>query len=288
MIFERIPGVGGPDGEWQDEGHPPEALDLRTDQPHSARMYDYLLGGKDHYTVDGEAAEQALASFPLLRTAARENRAFLGRAVRYLVRETGIRQFLDLGSGLPSAENVHQVAQRADPTARVVYVDNDPIVLVHGSALLARDPSTAVIQGDIRETEAVLADPEVRALLDLEKPLGVLAVAVLHFVGDHENPEGIVRLLRDAVAPESHFILSHATADIAPEAAMGVQRAYRAQGVPLTLRDKERFTGFFEGLELVEPGVQVVSDWRNDEVPESERPDHADVSWYGGIGRLAG
>ncbi|WP_226961324.1 MULTISPECIES: SAM-dependent methyltransferase [Streptomyces] len=264
----------------------PEPLDLRTDQPHSARMYDYLLGGKDHYTVDAEAAEQALAPFPLLRTAARENRAFLGRAVRHLVRETGIRQFLDLGSGLPTAENVHQVAQRVDPSARVVYVDNDPIVLVHGSALLARDAHTAVIQGDIRRPTEVLEDPQVKGLLDLSKPLAVLAVAVLHFVADEEDPEGVVRVLREAVAPGSHFILSHATADLAPEAAMGVQRAYRAQGVPLTLRDRERFTGFFDGLTLIEPGVRVVSDWRNDEVPEAERPDHADVSWYGGIGRL--
>nr|WP_277751065.1 SAM-dependent methyltransferase [Streptomyces hoynatensis] len=261
-------------------------IDLRTDQPHSARMYDYLLGGKDHYTVDGEAAEKALGSFPMLRIAARENRKFLGRAVRYLVEEIGIRQFLDLGSGLPTAENVHQVAQRSDPGARVVYVDNDPIVLVHGSALLATDERTAVVQGDIRDPGAVLAHPKTRELIDFSEPVGVLAVAVLHFVGDEEDPAGIVRTLREAVPAGSHFILSHATADIAPEAAMGVQRAYRSQGVPLTLRTRAQFSAFFAGLELVEPGVQVVSDWRATE-PESERPSHADVSWYGGIGRLA-
>ncbi|MFI9461332.1 SAM-dependent methyltransferase [Streptomyces xiamenensis] len=261
-------------------------VDLRTDQPHAARMYDYLLGGKDHYTVDGEAAEKALTAFPLLRTAARENRKFLGRAVQYLVRETGIRQFIDLGSGLPTAENVHQVAQRHDPTSHVVYVDNDPIVLVYGSAMLAQDQRTAVIQGDARDPRAVLDHPRTRELIDFSEPVGVLAVAVLHFVGDEEKPESIVRTLRDAVPSGSHFILSHATADIAPEAAMGVQRAYRAQGVPLTLRDKARFTEFFEGLEIIEPGVQVVSDWRP-EVPEEERPDHADVSWYGGVGKLA-
>ncbi|MGK5531363.1 SAM-dependent methyltransferase [Streptomyces sp. URMC 129] len=262
-------------------------IDLRTHQPHSARMYDYLLGGKDHYTVDGEAAEKALASFPMLRTAARENRKFLGRAVRYLVQEAGIRQFIDLGSGLPTAENVHQVAQSVDPDARVVYVDNDPIVLVHGSALLARDARTTVIQGDIREPRAILDHPRTRALIDFALPVGVLAVAVLHFVGDDEDPAGIVRTLAGGVPAGSHFILSHATADIAPEAAMGVQRAYRSQGVPLTLRSRERFTEFFDGLEIVEPGVQVVSDWRATE-PEEQRPDHADVSWYGGIGRLAG
>jgi SAM-dependent methyltransferase len=248
-------------------------------------MYDYLLGGKDHYPVDGEAAEKALTSFPMLRTAARENRAFLGRAVRYLAREAGVRQFLDLGSGLPTAENVHQVAQRVDPGARVVYVDNDPIVLVHGSALLAKDERTCVIQGDVRDPQAVLDHPQTRALIDFDQPVGVLAVAVLHFVGDEEDPDGIVRTLRDAVCPGSHLILSHATADLAPEAALGVQAAYRSQGVPLTLRDKARFTEFFDGMELVEPGVQVVSDWRS-EVPEADRPSHADVSWYGGIARV--
>ncbi|MFD5322229.1 SAM-dependent methyltransferase [Streptomyces sp. NPDC127098] len=260
-------------------------IDLRTDQPHSARMYDYLLGGKDHYEVDGEAAEKALSSFPMLRTAARENRKFLGRAVRHLVRQAGVRQFLDLGSGLPTAENVHQVAQAEDPDARVLYVDNDPIVLVHGSALLAKDARTAVIQGDIRDPRVILENEKTRALIDFDQPVGVLAVAVLHFVGDDEDPAGIVRTLREAVPAGSHFILSHATADIAPEAAMGVQHAYRAQGVPLTLRTRERFAEFFDGMELVDPGIQVVSDWRAT-VPEAERPSHADVSWYGGIGRL--
>jgi SAM-dependent methyltransferase len=263
------------------------AADLRTDQPHSARMYDYLLGGKDHYVVDAKAADQAIASFPMLRTAASENRKFLGRAVRYLVEETGIRQFLDLGSGLPTAENVHQVAQRADPGARVVYVDNDPIVLAHGSALLARDDRTAVIQGDIRDPRAVLDHPATRELIDFDQPAGVLAVAVLHFVGDDEDPEGVLRTLREAMPAGSHFILSHATADLAPDAAMGVQRAYRAQGVPLTLRSRELFAAFFEGLEVVPPGIEVVSDWRATE-PAGARPAHADVSWYGGIGRLPG
>ncbi|MDT0306071.1 SAM-dependent methyltransferase [Streptomyces sp. DSM 44917] len=259
-------------------------MDLRTDQPHSARMYDYLLGGKDHYAVDVEAAEKALASFPLLRTAARENRKFLGRAVRHLVEEAGIRQFIDLGSGLPTAENVHQVAQRVDPASRVVYVDNDPIVLVHGSALLAKNAQTAVVQGDIRDLGAVFEHPSTRRLIDFSEPVGVLAVAILHFVGDDENPAGIVRTLREAVPAGSHFILSHATADIAPEAALGVQTAYRAQGVPLTLRTREEFAVFFDGLELIEPGIEVVSEWRST-VPEAERPAHADVSWYGGIGR---
>ncbi|MGP4110539.1 SAM-dependent methyltransferase [Streptomyces sp. 4N509B] len=260
-------------------------VDLRTDRPHSARMYDYLLGGKDHYVVDAEAAEKALGAFPMLRVAARENRKFLGRAVRYLAQEAGIRQFLDLGSGLPTAENVHQVAQRVDPGARVVYVDNDPIVLVYGSALLGKNDQTVVIQGDMRDPEAILDHPRTRSLIDFDEPVALLAVAILHFVGDDEDPLGILRRLRQALPAGSHVILSHATADIAPEAAMGVQDAYRAQGVPLTLRGREEFTRFFEGTELVEPGVQVVSDWRST-VPVEARPDHADVSWYGGVGRI--
>ncbi|MDT0346295.1 SAM-dependent methyltransferase [Streptomyces litchfieldiae] len=258
---------------------------MRTDRPHAARMYDYLLGGRDYYAADSEAAEKALIAAPTLRTAARENRKFLGRAVRYLVQEAGIRQFLDLGTGLPTAENVHQVAQAADPEARIVYLDNDPIVLAFGGAMLAQNARTAVVDGDIRDPLGLLANPRTRALIDFEQPVAVLAVAVLHFIADEEDSVGIVRTLRENVVPGSHFVLSHGTADILPGAARGVEAAYRAQGVPLTLRTREEFATMFDGLELVDPGIQVVSDWRATE-PESERPAHTDVSWYGGIGRL--
>nr|WP_274598874.1 SAM-dependent methyltransferase [Streptomyces albus] len=259
---------------------------MRTNEAHSARMYDYLLGGKDNYPADQEAAEAAMAAFPTLRTAARENRAFLGRAVRYVVEEAGIRQFLDIGSGLPTAHNVHQVAQRHDPEARVVYVDNDPIVLAHGRALLSTDARTTVIETDIRDPRSIIEHPETRALIDFSEPVAVLAVAILHFISDEENPGALVAQLREALAPGSVLVLSHATAEISPETALGVQAAYRAQGVPLTLRDQAAFTELFAGFDLVEPGIQVVSDWRAT-VPESERPSHAEVSWYGGIGRLA-
>ncbi|MFG3255366.1 SAM-dependent methyltransferase [Streptomyces sp. NPDC048172] len=258
---------------------------IRAGEAHSARMYDYLLGGHDNFAADREAADAAVAAFPTLGTAARENRAFLGRAVRHVVEETGIRQFLDIGSGLPTAQNVHQVARRHVPDARVVYVDNDPLVLAHGHALLAADARTTVIRGDIRDPRAIVEHAGTRELIDFREPVALLAVAVLHFVSDEEDPRGLVARLREAVAPGSVLVLSHSTAEISPETALGVQTAYRAQGVPLTLRDRAAFTGFFEGFELVEPGVQVVSDWRAT-VPESERPSHAEVSWYGGIGRL--
>lgn len=226
-----------------------------------------------------------MTAFPTLRIAARENRAFLGRAVRHVVEETGIRQFLDIGSGLPTAQNVHQVAQHHDPQSRVVYVDNDPIVLAHGHALLSADERTTVIQADIRDPRSIIERKETRALIDFTEPVAVLAVAILHFISDEEEPGAIVARIREALAPGSVIILSHATAEISPETALGVQTAYRAQGVPLTLRDRAAFAELFAGFELVEPGIQVVSDWRATD-PESDRPSHAEVSWYGGVGRL--
>ncbi|UNS95440.1 SAM-dependent methyltransferase [Streptomyces tubbatahanensis] len=282
MHDETAPGAAeGAAGAQESSG-----ASLRIGEAHSARMYDYLLGGKDNYPADQSAAEKAVSAFPTLRTAARENRKFLGRAVRYLVEEAGIRQFLDIGSGLPTAHNVHQVAQAHDPSARVVYVDNDPIVLAHGRALLSTDERTTVIQTDIRDPRGIIEHPETQALLDFTQPVAVLAVAVLHFLSDEEEPGGIVEQLRGALAPGSMLVLSHATAEISPSTALGVQTAYRAQGVPLTLRDRSALTDLFDGFELVDPGIQVVSDWRST-VPEAERPSHAEVSWYGGIGRLA-
>lgn len=282
-----VPAASGPSSrEGTARASESSGVSLRIEEAHSARMYDYLLGGKDNYPSDQKAAEGAVEAFPTLRVAARENRAFLGRAVRYVVEETGIRQFLDIGSGLPTADNVHQVAQRHDPDARVVYVDNDPIVLAHGRALLATDARTTVIETDIRDPRSVIEHPETRALIDFTQPVAVLAVAILHFISDAEDPAGIVARLRQSLAPGSVIVLSHATAEISPTTALGVQAAYRAQGVPLTLRDRAAFAELFAGFDLVDPGIQVVSDWRAT-VPEEQRPSHAEVSWYGGIGRLA-
>jgi len=163
---------------------------IDTSKPHAARMYDYLLGGKDHFAVDRETAERAIAAIPTGRTAARENRAFLGRAVRYLVAEAGIRQFLDIGTGLPSANNVHEVAQTAAPESRVVYVDNDPIVLAHARALLTstKEGRSAYIEADLCEPEKILADPAIADTLDFAKPLALVLVGILHFVPDEANP----------------------------------------------------------------------------------------------------
>lgn len=266
------------EGEYQ----PP--VDLKTDRPHSARMYDYLVGGKDHFPADRMAAEQALTSFPTLRTAALENRRFLGRAVRYLVQEEGIRQFLDIGSGLPTADNVHQVAQRYDPLSRVVYVDNDPIVLVHGRALLEENDRTTVVQSDLHTPQQIIDHPDTRQLIDFSQPLAILVVAIFHFVPDDAKVAEIMHTLVNAAPVGSFFVLSHATAEISPETALGVQEAYRDNEVPLTLRDRAEFQKFFTGLEMVEPGIQVVSDWRPD-IPEKDRPSHAEVSWYGGVGK---
>jgi hypothetical protein len=193
---------------------PPDGIDTRA--PNPARIYDYLLGGKDHYPADRQAAEAVLAVAPQAREGARENRAFLQRAVRYLA-EAGVRQFLDIGTGLPTQGNVHQVAQAVMPEARVVYVDHDPVVHTHANALLTNNsPTTVAVIGDLREPEAILDHPEVRRLLDFTRPIAVLLVAVLHFIRDAEDPAGIVTRLRDAMAPGSYLVVSHATGDFHP------------------------------------------------------------------------
>jgi SAM-dependent methyltransferase len=268
------------------EGRPmPPGID--TSKPHSARMYDYFLNGKDNYAADRETAEKAIASWPAVRTAVRENRTFLGRAVRYLVAQEGIRQFLDVGTGLPSANNVHEVAQAAAPESRVVYVDNDPIVLLHAQVLLASTPQgrTAYIQADLREPGKILASPEVGQTLDLTKPVALMLVAILHFITDDNNPGQIVSSLMDALPPGSFLVASHVTPEHDPEGVGGLEAAYQAGGVPTRSRTAAEFREMaFRGLEMIDPGVVLVSEWRRpgDSGPA---PAPAEVSWYGGIGR---
>jgi hypothetical protein len=265
-------------------GGPPPGIDVS--RAHAARMYDFYLGGKDHFAADRVTAEKAMASWRSVRTAVRENRAFLGRAVRFLAAEAGIRQFLDIGTGLPSANNVHEVAQAVVPGTRVVYVDNDPIVLAHAKALLTGSPEgrTAFIQADLREPEKILGHPTARDVLDFDRPIALMLVAILQFLPDDDNPAGIVRTLVDALPSGSYLVASHVTPEYDPEGVHGLESTYRAGGVSAQARNLDDFIRLaFEGLEMVEPGVELVSEWR----PEGPgpRPSAAEVSWHGGVAR---
>ena len=217
----------------------------------------------------------------------RENRAFLGRAVRYLAAEAGVSQFLDIGTGLPSANNVHEVAQSITPGARVVYTDNDPIVLAHARALLASGPdgTTAYLDADIRTPEKILSDPVTRSTLDFTRPIALMLVAVLHFIPDEDGPRRIVQTLVDALPPGSYVVASHATAEHNPEGLAGAGRAYQEGGIRGALRTSEEFADLaFSGLELVDPGVVLVSEWRPD--GDAIRPTPSEVNAYGGVARV--
>jgi SAM-dependent methyltransferase len=261
-------------------------LKIDTTRAHAARMYDYYLGGKDNFQADRDTAQQAMASWPAVRTAVRENRAFLGRAVRYLVAEAGIRQFLDIGTGLPSANNVHEVAQDVTPSCRVVYVDNDPIVLAHARALLTSKPEgrTAYIHADLREPEKILDDPVTRQTLDFTEPVALMLVAILHFLPDSDGPQAIMRTLLDALPSGSYLVATHVTPEHDHEGVMGLERTYQAAGVPAQSRVVDDFADLaFGGLDLVDPGLVLVSDWRPD--PGGLRPLANEVNWYGGVAR---
>ncbi len=260
------------------------SADLRPDVPHPARMYDYYLGGKDNFPADREAAERALSANPEFRSTARSNRGFLQRAVRH-VAEQGIDQFLDIGTGIPTAGNTHEIAQQADPQARVVYVDNDPIVLTHARALMAGmgRGRTDVLQADLRDPAGILAAAQVKELLDFDRPMALVLAAVLHFIPDEDKPYAIVGELLAALAPGSYLILSHGTADFIPaEIRDRVTGVYTKATAPLVGRSREKVQQFFGGLDLLEPGVVTVPLWRPDEEPAagSDR-----VSMYGAVAR---
>jgi hypothetical protein len=263
------------------------ASQIDTSKPHPARMYDAYLDGKDNYPVDREAVRQVLRDFPEVRAIARANRAFLGRAVQFLAGQAGIRQFIDIGTGIPSAGNVHEVAQAVAPESRVVYVDNDPIVHVHASALLTGSGTTSIVLGDLRDPEVVLACPKLRGLVDFGQPVGLLLVAILHFITDEEDPAGIVATLRDALAPGSYLALSHGTQDFHPPGVAGqAAAAYQNATAPLALRAHEQVSGFFDGFDLVEPGLMQAPLWRPDGRPPRPR-DLAKIGIYAGVGRKA-
>jgi hypothetical protein len=264
---------------------PPE---IDTSRPHSARMYDYFIGGKNHFAADRETAAQVLRKSPSVRIAARENRAFLGRAVRYLTAEAGVRQFLDIGTGLPTTNNVHEVAQAAEPSSRVVYVDNDPLVLSHARALLTSSPAgrTAYIQADLREPEAILSSPVVREVLDFSQPVALMLVAILHFFPDEYKPAAVIATLLDALPPGSYIAASHLTTDHDPNTTAAGQRVMREAGIPMQKREADEFAGLvFAGLELVPPGVVLVSEWRPEDA--GPRPLPSEVNCYGGVARKA-
>jgi O-methyltransferase involved in polyketide biosynthesis len=265
-----------------DQWSPP--TELNTHIAHPARMYDYYLGGKDNFEADREAAEAAIAAYPPLRAWARANRAFLGRAVRFAAAQ-GIRQFLDIGTGIPSAGSTNEIAQAVDPDARVVYVDNDPIVLTHARALLAGHPSghTTVIQADLRDPAAILAHPELLAALDLSQPVALMLVAVLHFVPDEQGAAEAVATLRAALAPGSLLIISHASGDFATRSmATDGPKAYSQASAPLILRQGEAVQAFFGDFPLVEPGLVQLPLWR----PDGDLPDAwQTLSAYAGVAR---
>jgi hypothetical protein len=274
--------------EWLGAPLPPdqeEQVDFDTSVAHIARVYDYWLGGKDNFEADRIAGEEALAAYPDLVSSVRANRAFLARGVRFLAGEAGVRQFLDIGTGIPSANNTHEVAQEVAPASRVMYVDNDPIVLAHARALLVGRPegTTDYLDADLRETEKIL--DHARGLLDFSQPVAVMLVAVLHLIGPEDHPHSIVSQLMDAVPPGSYLLLSHVASDIEPEkmAEMG-KRLNRLLAQKGFYRNQAEVTQFFTGLELLEPGVVPVQHWRQDSEIEGARR----AAMWGGVARKNG
>jgi hypothetical protein len=264
-----------------DGGEMPHDVDFST--PSIARIYDYYLGGKDNYPADREAARRVLGVAPDVPLAALENREFLKRAVEFLVREQGIGQFLDIGPGLPTQGNVHQLARRHDPGAHVVYVDNDPVVLEHSRSLLNGVPGVTVIGGDLREPETILAGPKLRELIDFSRPVGLCMTLVLQFVPADDNPSGVLARFRGALCPGSFLVLSHVTGDgREPGALSEVGDVYGNANASLIMRTREQVADFFDGFELVQPGVVFLSQWR----PSAEFYARGGTRWgYCGVGK---
>ena len=264
-----MPQDGSPDKTVPASAEDPDWLppEINTGVAHSARVYNYWLGGKDNFAADRALADAVTAAIPSAPLLARANRAFLGHAVRYLAKETGIRQFLDIGTGIPAAGNTHEVAQAVAPESRVVYVDNDPIVLAHARALMTSDPAgvTAFIQADLREPDKILADPALHRALDLGEPVALMLVAILHFFNDDENPQGIVSSLVDALPSGSHLTITNLTADFMdPEQAAKATEAGQQGGITYVPRSEAEVAAFFRGLDMVDPGVVPMQAWRPD------------------------
>jgi hypothetical protein len=261
-------------------------IDLDTKHAHGARIYDYILGGKDYYLIDKEAGDAALAAWPALRTHMRAGRSFMHRSARYLAAEKGVRQFLDIGTGIPTRPNLHNVVQEVDPRTRVVYVDNDPIVLVHASALMASAPEgrTDFVLADMCEPDRILDSPEVRENLDLGEPIGLTLISVVHFILDDDEAYRVVKCLVDAMPSGSYVAITVATDDFNPVVLAEVGREYAARGEPLRWRTKAESERFFDGLDLEEPGLVQMHKWRPEPGSIDQIKDE-DIAMYGGIGR---
>jgi S-adenosyl methyltransferase len=250
---------------------------FRPDIPSPARIYDYLLGGKDNYPADRQAGDEIATHLPNIRQAFGWNRIFLQRAVRFLINEAGIRQLIDLGTGLPAAGNAHDVATQLAPAARMVYVDNDPVVLAHGRDMLHGLPNAVILEHDLRSPAHILADPELRRLIDFDEPVAILLVAVLHFIADADDPAGVIAELLAPFPSGSYLALSHATADGTP-AINDAAKVYDEATAQAHVRDHDEVLALVRGLELVEPGMVWTPQWRPE--PGAEIPAHPERFFY--------
>jgi hypothetical protein len=257
------------DGDWRET--------FRPDIPSAARVYDYLLGGKDNYPADRVVAESMIAQLPNVRLAVQWNRAFLRRVVRYLVCEAGIRQIVDVGAGLPSAGNTHEIALDADPATRVVYVDHDPVVLAHARNMLHGVPNAAIVEHDLLAPDEILADPALRNLIDFSQPTAVLLLSILHFVSDEDDPAALIARLLDPFPAGSHVAISHATPDAVPEV-NDVERVFDEATEQAHVRSRADVAKLVAGMEIVEPGLAWPPEWRPD--PGDQVPANAAESYY--------
>jgi hypothetical protein len=260
--------------------------EIPVDMPNVARMYDYYLGGFHNFAVDRQAAEAVVAAYPDFPMAMRANRAFLRRAVKFLARQ-GVRQFLDIGSGIPTVGNVHEVAQQVEPDARVVYVDSDPVTVAHSAAILQHTPNAAALQADARQAETILQHPTTRALLDFDQPVAVLMLTVLHFLTEDAEALRTVCMLRDALAPGSYLVISHGTRehDAPPAVKEQVLRLYRATTNPAKPRSATELLRFFAGFDLVEPGLVFTPLWRPENIADPLHAHPERAATYAGVAR---
>jgi hypothetical protein len=253
--------------------------------PNVARVYDYFLGGAHNFPADREAAARVVETWPQIRDTTRVNRLFLGEAVRFLAGEVGLRQFLDIGSGMPTMGNVHEVAQQVAPDARVAYVDHDPVAVAHSQILLASNPKALAVEADLARPEEILSHPMITGLLDLSQPVGLLLVAILHFFPDDTDPQRLVASLRDALPAGSYLVLTHATGDGQGRDVADAAEVYRRTTAPFQLRDRDQVTRFFDGTELVEPGLVLLPGWEDDRQRRATTADGR-LPVYAGVGRI--